>query len=185
MPFQGMWPAAALSTAVAIIGLWYAWRHRSHVWLALALGGAGGALWLWARSFGIEFGALFAMGTMAFGAWTCIVLTAPPAHIGRHRRKPFRPAKSPKVAALLRGTAMTLLAGPAALAASLVACLHLVYWLPGDPASRWVTAAFLLPLSWALVATISLAIPACRRVATFIALLTVLGMALLPRGSLA
>lgn len=176
--------AAALLSATAIACLWRAWNGRGWPWTLASLASGMTALLLWGRLAGAEFGSVYALGATALGAWAWIAVTATPAGGKVAIDRPRRTAP-PSAAALLRGLGAAALAGPLALAVSLVTCLHAVYWLPGAPAGRWVTAAFALPLLWAAVATALLCVDRRRRAALVLGVLAGLGTLLLPSGSLA
>lgn len=175
--------APAFLSAVAIGCLWLAWRGYGRQWLTAGIGCGSAALLSWGRLVGPEFGVIYAFGTTALSAWVWIGFTATRAGGKRGGDRPRRTAAL-SAAALLHGLGTALLAGPVALVAVVVACLHLVYWLPAGPAARWVTAAFALPVLWASVATALLCLETRRRAALILGVLTGLGMLVLPSGSL-
>lgn len=179
-------PMAALSVLLSSAGigcLWLAWRGRGRLWLLASIIAGSAALLLWGRLAGAEFGTLYALGASALGGWALIGLTATRAHCDVATRKPRRTA-TPSAAALLRGLGTAVLTGPLALIAVVVACLHLVYWLPAGPATRWVAAAFALPVLWATLTTLLLCTDQRWQAALAIGLLAGLGTVLLPGGNL-
>lgn len=176
--------APALPSAAAIVCLWRAWRGRGWPWVVASVAGGSAALLLWWQLAGAEFGSIYALGTTVLGAWAWIAATATRAGASPAGDRPlWRPA-APSAGPLLRGLGTALLVGPIALAAVVVACLHGVYWLPGEAAARWVAAAFALPLLWAAVATIVLGSERRGRAALALGALGGLGALLLPGGSL-
>lgn len=173
--------AALLLSGSAIGGLWLAWRGR--LWLLPGLAAAAAALLLWGRLAGVEFGTVYALGAGTLGAWALIGLTATQTGGRVASDRPLHTAV-PSATALLRGLGAALLTGPLTLLAVVVACLHLVYWLPAPPATRWVTAAFALPLLWAVLTTLLLCTDRRGRAALLLGVLTGLGALVLPSGSL-
>ncbi|MFZ5493640.1 MAG: hypothetical protein ACOY6E_14215 [Pseudomonadota bacterium] len=179
-------PTAALGvllSGAAIGGLWLAWRGHGRPWLLASIVAGTVALLLWVRLQGAEFGTLYALGAGALVAWAWIGLTATPAGGTVAVDRP-RHTAAPSPAALLRGLGTAALTGPMALLAAGVACLHIVYWLPAGPAGRWVTAAFALPLLWAVLATLLLCTDRRPRAALALGVAAGLGALLLPSGSL-
>lgn len=175
--------APVFLSAVASACLWLAWRGHGRWWLLASLGCGLGALVLWVRAVGPEFGVIYALGVTALGAWALIAHAATPARPDTATKTPRR-LSPPSMATLLRYLGTAVLVGPVALAVALVMCLHAVYWLPAGAAARWVTAAFALPLLWAAVATVLPCLTTRRRAAVGLCLVTGLGIALLPTGSL-
>lgn len=175
--------APVFLSAVASACLWLAWRGRGRLWLLPGLAGGGAALLLWARLVGPEFGAIYALGACTIGAWALIGLTATQTGGKVASDRPLYTA-TPSATVVLRGLGTSVLTGPVALLAVVVACLHLVYWLPAGTATRWVTAAFALPLLWALLTTLLLCTDRRGRAALLLSVLTGLGALVLPSGSL-
>jgi hypothetical protein len=175
--------APVLLSGAAIVCLWRAWRGHGRWWSLASVAGGSAALLLWGRLAGAEFGTVYALGATALGAWAWIGLTATQTGGRVASDRPLHTA-APSATALLRGLGTALLTGPAALLAVVVACLHLVYWLPAPPATRWVTAAFALPLLWAVLTTLLLCTDRRGRAALLLVVLTGLGALALPSGSL-
>lgn len=173
----------AFLSAAAIGSLWRAWRGGGRRWLVASIGCGSAALLSWARLAGAEFGTIYALGAGTLGAWVWIGCTATRAG-GKGPGERARRTAAPSAAALLHGLGTALLTGPLALVAVLVACLHLVYWLPAGPAARWVTAAFALPVLWATLATLLLCAERRGRAALAVGVVAGLGTLLLPNGSL-
>lgn len=169
--------------AVASACLWLAWRERGLWWLVASIGCGLAALLLWGRLVGPEFGVIYSFGATALSAWVWIGFTTTRAGGKGAGDRPRRTA-APSAAALLHGLGTALLTGPVALVAVVVACLHLVYWLPAGPAARWVTAAFALPVLWATLATLLLCTDRRGRAAFAMGVLTGLGTLVLPGESL-
>jgi hypothetical protein len=180
-PVEAMVPA--FLSAAAIGSLWLAWRGRGRRWLVASIGCGLAALPSWVRLVGAEFGVVYTFGATALGAWAWIALTATRAG-GKVAGDRPRCTAAPSAAALLRGLGTALLTGPLALGAVLVACLHLVYWLPAGSAARWVTAGFALPVLWATLATLLLCADQRGRAALAVGVVAGLGTLVLPSGSL-
>lgn len=181
VPVEAVVPA--LLSAVAIGCVWLAWRGRGRRWLMAGIGCGSAALLSWERLTGAEFGTIYALGAGTLGAWVWIGCTATRAGGKEPGGRPRR-TEAPSAAVLLHGLGTALLTGPLALAAVVVACLHLVYWLPAGPAARWVAAAFALPVLWATLATLLLCAERRGRAALAVGVVAGLGTLLLPNGSL-
>ena len=146
--------AVAALHGAAVTGLWRSWCMRGSreaaVWLAASSGLWLAALIGWAGVAGVEFGVLYWLGGTAIGAWVAVAADAAPAAAESTRNAVFQ-MHCWSVADWLHGGQRLLVSGPLALLVSLVVCLLAARWLPGDPANRWVLAAFLLPLLWSVL----------------------------------
>jgi hypothetical protein len=181
--FISMTAPAVLLSGAGIGCLWLAWRGHGRLWLLSGVTAKAAALLLWWRLAGAEFGTLYALGASTLGTWAWIGLTATRPG-GKTAIERPRLSAAPSAAALLRSLGSAVLTGPVALLAVVVACLHLVYWLPAQPAARWVTAAFALPLMWGVLATLLLCSDRRWRAGLVLGVLAGLGILLLPNGSL-
>jgi len=175
--------APVLSSAAAIACLWRAWRGNGRWWSLASVAAGSAALLLWWQLAGVEFGSVYALGATALGAWAWIAATATRAGATPAGDRPRR-SLPPSAGPLWHGLGTAVLVGPVSLVAGVVACLHAVYWLPGEAGGRWVTAAFALPVLWATLATLLLCTDRRGRAALAVGVLAGLGTLLLPSGSL-
>lgn len=130
-----------------------AWRLRKQqkLWPLRVAGGLLCAMALlgWWHVAGLEFGTVYWFGFTALSAWSCVLIMAEYGE-SNDKTKPYRLQRW-KRRQWLRGLGMALAICPLAMIVSIVASLVLVALQPGEIADRWVLAAILQPVIWALV----------------------------------
>lgn len=128
------------------------------------LGALTASLILWWATYGPEFGSVYWLINTALLAWALIFLvplrnaktSARTTKTEQRAERADSATHSPAQAELphhrrtWRRVGLSLLGGPLALITSALVCLAAARWLPFDTSSRWIIAAFCLPLVWAV-----------------------------------
>lgn len=142
---------ALVVSALAAIGLYFGWRHKSPVYALLGWLSVVGSVYVWYLALNLEFGVTIALLLPALTVWLGI---ASQATRQRQLVKRVKPAHQWKIAPgqIARNTGHILYVLPGQMFICAIIMIAVVYQLPMSEPKQLATGALMMPVLWGILA---------------------------------